>query len=251
MKLLSETVKKFPLPLKIVLCSLLTLLFSGFLTSNAQATPLQQVTITINYASPSWVNDYRFSFGIYQDSVNSGTYTIPSSGLSSYPYFGGDRVSSAGPTSGTITTTLEIPALAANPTNIYFELFGRYYGPGIPHDGYPHDNPPDRFGYFNAIPPYDGVSLSAIESQIYANGLVLISLADVYSGSKVSGIIDYVFGYGEANLNLGTWEVDPVTEVDPVPEPSSLLLLGAGLMGFCGLLAWRRRGEAGTYTLAA
>ncbi len=71
---------------------------------------------------------------------------------------------------------------------------------------------------------------------------------DFASVSESSGIVNPFTGnlitsedFGKVENNPGTWQISPAQA--PIPEPSSMLLLGSGLAGL-GFFRWRRKREA-------
>jgi hypothetical protein len=105
-------------------------------------------------------------------------------------------------------------------------------------------------------PPYWAADLGSVNSNPYWTPAAAGTAPDLSSGEKMefyllSGVFggplatyDWIFAVGDLNKNAhvfdsGTDKFSPKTTSTVVPEPSTLLLLGAGLIG-CGIFGRRK-----------
>ena len=106
-------------------------------------------------------------------------------------------------------------------------------------------------GYFDAIggttiEAYDstGASLGSITNT--ATGFEFYGLADSSGANVIGGISFYITGSEPAGFEIDNLTFGSEREIEKVPEPGTLLLLGAGLAGLAGYgkLRSRRRKKA-------
>ena len=76
-------------------------------------------------------------------------------------------------------------------------------------------------GFYVAEPPTGRVS----DATAAAFGPPWISVANLGGGFGA----EFGFVHGNSRGPIGTWELSPATQLSPVPEPASMLLLGSGL----------------------
>ena len=71
-------------------------------------------------------------------------------------------------------------------------------------------------------------------------------VVDVWSnGAGSDGVVDYGVAVATSSVALDDVAGGVSAPGAPVPEPGSLWLLGGGVLGLLGMLAWRRQAVTG------
>lgn len=171
-----------------------------FLTSRAQASPIDFL-LTVNQYTPTvGPPEISFNFTFFESATNGWPGSLPPHVLAT----GGANLL---PGVRQFNVSLDVATL----DNLYFNAWGFY-----------SSNAPAFQSIYVAEPPTGPVS----DALAYAYGPPWIPLANL--GGGLSGDFRYIYGYSRGPI--GTWELTDPAPVTAVPEPTSLLLLASGLI---------------------